>query len=225
MVLFATFVLAYCSIVYELVLGQTLSAFLGNAVLRYSVTIGLYMFSMGIGAALVRGKVSARPLHWLQIVEIGLSLIGGFSLVLLFGIDYLKPPPIVFSFFAHFLIVIIGILTGLEVPLLIKLRQIKKATSAASVLGVDYIGAFAGTVTFAFLFYPSLGLVQTAFILAFINSCVGIILPLTSLTSGLVDRRSSLLLLVQFVICLILAFCLVEVESITETLLELYLKA
>ena len=38
-----TFVLAFCSIVYELLLGQTLSAFLGNTVLRYSVTIGLYM--------------------------------------------------------------------------------------------------------------------------------------------------------------------------------------
>ena len=52
-----TFVLAFCSIVYELLLGQSLSAFLGNTVLRYSVTIGLYMLSMGIGSLLAEGKI------------------------------------------------------------------------------------------------------------------------------------------------------------------------
>ena len=47
MIIYAiTFILAFCSIVYELLLGQTLSAFLGNTVLRYSVTIGLYMMSL-----------------------------------------------------------------------------------------------------------------------------------------------------------------------------------
>ena len=44
-----TLILAFCSIVYELLLGQTLSAFFGNTVLRYSVTIGLYLFAMGMG--------------------------------------------------------------------------------------------------------------------------------------------------------------------------------
>jgi spermidine synthase len=56
-----TFVLAFCSIVYELLLGQALSAFLGNTVLRYSVTIGLYMMSLGIGSMIAEGRFVARP--------------------------------------------------------------------------------------------------------------------------------------------------------------------
>ena len=64
-----TFILAFCSIVYELLLGQTLSAFLGNTVLRYSVTIGLYMMSLGIGSMIAEGRFVERPVTSLLRVE------------------------------------------------------------------------------------------------------------------------------------------------------------
>lgn len=60
MVYIFTLVLAFCSIVYELLLGQSLSAFMGNTVLRYSVTIGLYLFSMGMGALFAEGPLLGR---------------------------------------------------------------------------------------------------------------------------------------------------------------------
>ncbi len=73
-----TFILAFCSIVYELLLGQSLSAFLGNTVLRYSVTIGLYMLSMGIGSLLAEGRFVKHPVITLLRVEIALTVTGGF---------------------------------------------------------------------------------------------------------------------------------------------------
>ena len=57
LIYFLTFILAFCSIVYELLLAQSLTAFLENTVLRYSITIGLYMFSMGYGALIAEKKL------------------------------------------------------------------------------------------------------------------------------------------------------------------------
>ena len=165
-----TFLLAFCSIVYELLLGQSLSAFLGNTVLRYSMTIGLYMLSMGIGSLLAAGRVVKHVVTSLLKVEILLTITGGFSVIILLVMNSIGAPDIVFFLFAHLLIVLIGVLTGLEIPLLIELRNLEVDGSERSVLGVDYLGAFFGTVVFAFLFYPLVGLIPTAFMVALLNA-------------------------------------------------------
>ena len=188
-----TFVLAFCSITYELLLGQTLSAFLGNTVLRYCVTIGLYMLSMGIGAMLANRRALRRPVRSLQQVEILLTVLGGASVMSLFLADGAGTPGWALALGAHVLVIVIGVLTGLEIPLLIEARA--HAGSARSdgaqggtaqgdsghageVLGIDYAGAFAGTVLFALWFYPRLGIVPTAFGVASLNALMGLVLGL-----------------------------------------------
>jgi len=121
-------VLAFASIVYELLLGQTLSAFLGNTVLRYSVTIGLYMFAMGIGAFLAENKFARDPLLTLLKIELALSAVGGSSVALLYLINPLLEVHL-FSLIAHMLIVFIGVLTGFEIPILIDLYKKETASS------------------------------------------------------------------------------------------------
>ena len=50
-VVYATaLVLAACSLLYELLIAQTLSILAANTVVWYSVTIGVYLASMGLGA-------------------------------------------------------------------------------------------------------------------------------------------------------------------------------
>ena len=78
------FHLSFCSISYELLFAQGLAAFLENAVLRYSVTIGLYMFSLGFGSLFVGARLQKKVCTTLIAVEVLLCLIGGFSLVWLF---------------------------------------------------------------------------------------------------------------------------------------------
>ena len=143
-----TVVLAFCSIVYELLLGQALSAFLGNTVLRYSVTIGLYMLSLGIGSLIAEGRIVRSPVISLLWVEILLSLIGGSSLGILFLVNALELSIGVVSFTAHCLIVIIGVLSGFELPLLMRLKSLDKSESESMILGLNYLGAFIGTITF-----------------------------------------------------------------------------
>jgi len=54
LLLFSVFVLSLCGIIYELVLGSLATYLLGNPVQQYSITIGFFLFSMGLGSWLSR---------------------------------------------------------------------------------------------------------------------------------------------------------------------------
>jgi len=168
------FVLSFCSIVYELTLAQALSAFLENTVLRYSVTIGLYMFSMGLGALFAEGKFLKMPVLNLLRVEIFLTIVGGFSICILHLTELVVLPRFAFSLIAHLLIFGIGIFTGFELPLLIAISEDKMNDNV--VLGINYAGAFFGTLVFAFVFYASFGLMTTVFFVGMLNAICGILL-------------------------------------------------
>ena len=220
------FVLAFCSIVYELMLGQSLSAFLGNTVLRYSVTIGLYMLSMGIGALIAEGRLTERPVLALQRTELALSIIGGLSVSALFVVDSFGFGPFAFSVFAHALIVVIGILTGFEIPLAIRCRSLVRAGRDHSVLGVDYIGAFVGTLTFAFILYGGLGLTQTAFAIGSLNAIVGVgLVSQMPLVPTGARRRSTQMLVLQTLIAVALAAGFFASDRIEGMLLQRYLSS
>ena len=219
-----TFVLAFCSIVYELLLGQVLSAFLGNTVLRYSVTIGLYMMSLGIGSMIAEGRFVRRPVVALLRVEMLLTLAGGGSVVLLFLINSMGVGPLVLSLVAHSLIIVIGILSGFEIPLLIGLKNYEAKDRENAIIGVNYLGAFLGTIVFAFLFYPEVGIVPTAFLVAFLNAVVGVSLMTQAGIVESSDRaRYRLMLGATSVMGLALGYCLISADRISQLIFELYL--
>lgn len=216
-----TYILAFCSIVYELVLAQTISAFLENTVLRYSVTIGLYMFSMGFGAIMAEGKILKSACLTLLRVEILLTVIGGFAVVSLYLVDMLGVSRFIFSLAAHSLIIIIGILTGFEIPLLI---EIKGRGSTNKVIGVDYAGAFFGTIIFAFFFYPRLGLISTTFFIGFLNAVAGLMLwsqkdPNNEKTRGPFQSG----MIVQTALLITILICLINAQSISQYFIKQYL--
>jgi len=173
---FVTFVLAFCSILYELLMAQSLSAFLGDTVLRYSTTVGLYLASLGIGAFLCRGKVLNRPLYALVKVELFLSLVGGFCVVYLHLFNIFVPSVNLFFIFSHTLIVSIGILSGFEIPLLLQIKRREKDVTINPVLGVNYFGALSGSVAFPILSLPRLGILSSAFLTGFLNGVGGLLL-------------------------------------------------
>ena len=219
-----TFILAFCSIVYELLLGQTLSAFLGNTVLRYSVTIGLYMMSLGIGSMIAEGRFVQRPAIALLRVEMLLTLAGGSSVVLLFLINSLGIPPLALSTVAHSLIIIIGILSGFEIPLLIGLKNLEASERDNAIIGVNYLGAFLGTMIFAFFLYPTVGIVPTAFLVAFLNAAVGVSLLARQKTVDDTHRGQYRILIgTTAVMGLILGYCLLTSGRISDLIFELYL--
>ncbi len=167
---FSTASFAFCSIVYELLLGQAMAAFLGNTVLRFSVTIGLYLCSMGLGAFLAEEKFIKNPFGTLLRTELLLVILGGLSIIHLHIINILfGNSEIVFKVFSHLLIVTIGVMTGFELPALIEIYHQSKSYAENKILGFSYTGAFLGTLAFAFWFYPKIGLMSTSFIVGILN--------------------------------------------------------
>ncbi len=219
-----TFVLAFCSIIYELLLGQALSAFLGNTVLRFSVTIGLYMMSLGIGSMIAEGRFVKRPVTSLLRVEMLLTLMGGGSVVFLFFVNAMGVPPLVLSLIAHSLIIVIGILSGFEIPLLISLKNYEAKNRDNAIIGINYLGAFLGTMVFAFVLYPYVGLVPTAFTVAFLNATVGVfLLTQAKYVDESEKRQYRAMLWLVAALVLVLGYCLIDSEHISELVLKSYL--
>ena len=222
-----TCVLAFCSILYELVLAQSLSAFLENTVLRYSVTIGLYMSSMGFGSMFAEGRFLKKPVVTLLTVETLLTLMGGFSVIWLFLIDAAASSTIVLWLAAHVLIIVIGVLTGFEMPLLIEiLRTRGRPDSEGIVFAFNYAGAFLGTVLFAFWFYPWVGLLSSSLWGGLLNITTGLLLLLL-LNQSEMERQGSdyyYFLTVQGLIWLLIIVCLIFNTAIYTRLMGYYLQ-
>ncbi len=112
--LVSIFVISACAISYELLVGAVASYLLGNSVQQFSLTIGVFLAAMGIGAYQPQW-LEVRLLERFIAVEILLSCIGGVSGWLLFAsfgwtrVYY----PVMFG-----LIVSIGTAIGLELPIL-----------------------------------------------------------------------------------------------------------
>jgi len=218
------FILAFCSIVYELLLAQSLAAFLENTVLRYCVTIGIYMFSMGLGSLAAKGKYTKHPVVTLLSVEILLTIIGGCSLLFLHVLNMAGMPRIIFSASAHILIIGIGILTGFEIPLFFEILRDKKEAPENLVLGINYFGAFIGTICFALIFYPIAGLMATTFLIGSLNGLAGIsLIKLRPLVDKAMEASFNRLLLIQGVIFAAIGVCLIFSGPINEYFMMNYL--
>ena len=166
------FVVATSGLVYELIAGTLASYVLGDSVFQFSTTIGTYLFAMGIGSFLSRYVKEDVPERFLQI-ELGAALAGGLSAPLLFlGFAYAE----LFAVVLYGMVMLIGILVGLEVPLLMRILQERLELSelVARVLTFDYIGALVGSVLFAIVLVPELGLNRTSLLFGMLNALVAL---------------------------------------------------
>ena len=224
LLLFITVVVSLCSICYELLLAQSLCLFLRNTVLRYSVTIGLYLFAMGLGARSVEGGGLRNPRCQLLMTEIWLTFAGGFLMLWLYGLDRLFGSGPLFAVLSHGLILLVGYLTGKELPILMELMKDEVPHAESKVLGFSYFGAVIGTMVFAFIYYPVTGLVMAAFITGLLNSCAGL---LTNYLDTEPDREEARrfypLLYFQVALFIVMAIGLIFTPGIKEFCVDLYL--
>lgn len=169
------FVVGLCSIIYELLISTTSSYFLGDSIKQFSITIGVYMAAMGVGAyfsRLMGGKLIERFIE----VELALGLIGGISVPFLY-FAFVQISYDALSWLIILLIAVIGTLTGLEIPLLTRLleKQFPSDENLSNVLSLDYLGALAATLIFPFFLLPWVGVFLSSLIFGFVNVAVGIV--------------------------------------------------
>jgi spermidine synthase len=159
--------IASCGLIYELVAGALASYLLGDSVTQFSTVIGTYLFAMGVGSWLSRFINRGLAARFVM-VEILVGLVGGFSSALLF---------LAFAFTSSFrlllyvLVVIVGVLVGLEVPLLMRLlrERFEFKDVVANVLTFDYLGALGASLLFPIVLVPRLGLVRAPLLFGIIN--------------------------------------------------------
>lgn len=170
--LISVVVIATCGLIYELIAGTVASYLLGDSVTQFSTIIGCYLFAMGIGSWLSR-YVTRNLIAFFVKVEIMVGAIGGCSAALLFMLfDHVHS----FRLLLYFIVGLIGILVGIEVPLLMRILKDKLEFNdlVSKVLAFDYIGALFASILFPLLLIPYLGLVKTGFLFGIMNVSVAL---------------------------------------------------
>lgn len=168
----SVFLVAVCSLVYELVAGAVASYLLGGSITQFSIVIGVFLSAMGLGSWLsqfVEHDLMARFIA----VEVATGVVGGFSALLLF---------VAFTFTDVFYVALalvtggVGTLIGLEIPLIIRILREREGSlrlTVAHVMTADYVGALAASLAFPFILVPHVGLMRASFLTGLLNLAVG----------------------------------------------------
>ena len=169
----SVFVVAACGLVYELAAGALASYLLGDSILQFSTVIGAYLFAMGVGSYLSRFFERQLPAHFLRI-ELLVALVGGALPATLFIASAYTPGA--FRFLLYALVFLVGVLVGLEIPLVMRIlrRNVALKDLVSQVLTFDYLGALAVSVAFPLLLVPQLGLIRTGLLFGLMNAVVAV---------------------------------------------------
>lgn len=168
-------ILAFCSFGYQLLLLFTIPLTTSNDFLSQTLTVGVFILGLGVGAWL-GSKIKATQVWWTFVIgEIFLALVGGFSpllflshhaLSMMFSLD----TPHSWLITSQFLTLVIATLSGLELPLIHRLHRQKFGESVLHVyVGYTYLGAFFAAILIPYFVLPKLGTSQTALSLGFLN--------------------------------------------------------
>ncbi len=171
---FAIFATGLSGIVAEYSLATLASYFMYDTVVQWTMIVSVMLFSMGIGSQISK-RFTKDLLTTFIIIEFVLSLLSAYSVMICYiAGGYTK----FYSFFIYGLAVIIGVLIGMEIPLVTRINdgyeELKENIS--SVLTVDYLGSLLGGVFFAFWGLPKLGMTYTPILLGCVNFVVAFIL-------------------------------------------------
>lgn len=169
------FIAGLCSIIYELLIGTVSSYFLGNSVTQFSLTIGVYMAALGVGAWLSRLVKTSLPVFFVKL-EILLGFLGGISVPCLFFCYSVAPQ--IYIFVMVLFTFSIGVLIGYEIPLLTRLLEsfYDLKVNISKVLSMDYLGALIATLLFPFVLLPLIGPFRSSLVVGLINMLIGFLI-------------------------------------------------
>src|SRR6202140_5307697 len=172
LVFISVLLVAAFGVIYELFAGTVSSYLVGDSVFQFSTIIGTYLFAMGIGSALSR-YLNRGLVYRFVWIELLLGVIGGFSSALLMLAFAFTQG---FELILYALVIIMGVLVGLEIPLLMRIvrDRYQFRDVIAHVLTFDYLGALGASLLFPILLVPRLGLVRSAMLFGLINAGVAL---------------------------------------------------
>ncbi len=200
--------------IYELGLAQLMSSLFGNTILRYSTTLAIYIFCMGIGSFLYKESKHTDDLRFLYWTEVFMAVLGIFApiafvfgnyfFIKFFGFQSAAWPVLIFT---HLYIAICGTICGYEIPLISSL--LKKDQNLVSlkiktdslVLSMDYVGMFLASVLFPFFLIPHWGLLG-AFWTAGILNLICVLIVAQKMRLSFLDKKNLIVYMIGFVLVL-----------------------
>lgn len=201
----AIFLAAAAAISYEILGASVLVNLLGSSIYYFSLTIGIFLAALGVGAWL-SSKIEKNLVEKLIFIETILAFLGGGLAVLIYGgyvavfellrelafynvmsfVFSLGIAQIVFGFLAFFFIFIIGVLIGFELPLFsrISAQNTVLKNALGRVFFWDYAGSLIASVALPIVFFVSLGLIKTSFLMGAVNVAAAFMLILILRSGG-----------------------------------------
>lgn len=174
LLLFSVFLVATCGLIYELIAGTLASYLMGDSISQFSIIIGLYLFSMGIGSFCSK-YFDENLLDWFIQIELLVGLVGGITSSVLFVIFNSVDS---FQWILYGLISLTGIFVGLEIPLLMQIlnkSNFEFKDIISKVFTFDYVGALLASILFPLVFVPKMGLIRTSFFFGILNTLVALL--------------------------------------------------
>ncbi len=181
---FLIVMIAMACMIYELILAQMFSALLGNTLLRYSLTIGIYLAALGTGSLLVKPGPSPAIRARLFKIETMLLIFGALSPLLALGGEWflrqlIDPTTPAFLYCAYFysalLIFVVGVFAGMELPLLMHWGESEFKIPSGQVLFFDYFGTLLGVLVFIYLLLPHTGIMLASGICGLVNGLAAVV--------------------------------------------------
>ena len=199
---FALFATGLSGIVAEYILSTLATYLLGNSVFQFTMIVSIMLFSMGLGSRFSK-HFEQNLLQKFIFIEFALSIL--VSCVSLLG--YLASIYYIFTgVIIYMLSVVIGLLIGMEIPLVIRINDSFESlrVNVSTMMENDYYGSLLGGVFFAFIGLPYLGLTYTPFILGSINFAVALLL-LVILKNDIAGKLRARVAMLAIVVTLIIA--------------------
>ena len=210
--LFCVFVVGFCTIIYELLIGSISSYFIGDSIKQFSITIGLTMTSMGLGTLISR-FFKKNLIYWFILIELLIAITGGLSVPILY---YIYSIQLFYYPVMCLLIIIIGTLIGLEIPLLTRIMEeyFQLRENISNVLSLDYLGAFLASMAFPFVLLPFLGIFNTSLSTGLLNLLIGF-LTFCWFKNKLTLKKKRMLKIQSVLIFILLAGCILFSKEIS----------
>ena len=167
------FVIAFCSLAYELILARWMIDFFENEIYAITYSIGFFLFGLAFGSLSFRRSSLKRQVLVIESVLIASMILSPF---LIYGLSTLwiiyfqaTSSPFLFQGLLLFFIGWIGFWSGRELPLLLQIRGEQNEKEISVFFFTNYLGALAATLLVSLFLIPQLGILPSILIIVGIN--------------------------------------------------------
>jgi spermidine synthase len=221
-ILFITFIVSFCSMCYELVIADALAIMTGKHIFWQAITMGIYIAAMGYGT-FKADKVQNKDLEKKFVdIEYRLSMWGMVAISMMmickavfkvFDNHYFVTSDhendyhermvyyrTLFLISTQSITFMIGMLTGYELPLLIRMGQKTKKAKLNILLGLNYMGTLLGALMVPLIFIPMIDTIYTTILVAVFNIIICFYLNKIAKVKKVITRKKIIAFMALFLV-------------------------